>query len=84
MAPILVMNPKNQLGDIIQDKERIITDILCRLKKLLDNNKLDENIKLIGIANNNMLGVFQLVKIDGGYECHRIYKIGRASCRERV
>ena len=35
--------------------------------------KLDENIKLIGIANNNMLGVFQLVKIDGGYECHRIY-----------
>lgn len=74
MSPILVMNPKRQLQPMIdQNGTTLLTDILSRLKYLLENNRLDDNIKLIGIANNVMLGVFNIVKYKDGYLCYRIY-----------
>lgn len=67
--PKLVMNPKRVLTELHSD---ITTDIISRLKYMKDQNSLPEGFDVIGIAHNVLLGVFQLVKRDYGYECYRI------------
>ena len=68
-SPKLVMNPKRVLTELHSD---ITTDILSRLKNMNDTNTLPKGFELIGIAHNVLLGVFQLIKRDYGYECFRI------------
>ena len=69
MSPKLVMNPKRVLTELHSD---ITTDILGRLKCMNAEHKLPEGFDTIGIAHNVLLGVFQLVKRDYGYDCYRI------------
>ena len=68
-SPKLVMNPKKVLTELHSD---ITTDILSRLKYLNDRKQLPKGFDTIGIAHNVLLGVFQLVQRDYGYECFRI------------
>ena len=68
-GPKLVMKPKSFLTEL---HSQITTDILSRLKNMYTQHKLPEGFDTIGIAQNVLLGVFQLVQRDYGYECYRI------------
>lgn len=68
MAPRLILNPNKLLRNI---KSENTEEILKRLKDLYEKNKLI-GFDMIGIARNELLGVFKLVTTEYGFDCYRI------------
>lgn len=69
MPPRFVMNRE----DLSKITIKSAKEILSKIKQLKLSNMLPKDLNIIGIADNNLLGVFKLLPNEYGYKCYRMY-----------